>query len=85
MNLIDIMTWFLYFKDTMKSGLSSVTKRASQKLSRQHFGGNQGGNSNGPVPMELGHIKPQDKSRKILSRVNYNNFSQIGYYAKVCL
>ena len=65
MNLTDIMTLSLSFEDAMKSGAPSVTKHASQKPSGQRFGGNRGNSSSGAVPMELGHMKPQDKSRKI--------------------
>ena len=68
MNLTDIMTLSLSFEDTMKSGAPSVTKHASQKPSGHRFGGNRGNSSSGAVPMELGHIKPQDKSKEIYLR-----------------
>ena len=61
MNLMDFMMLSMLFECTVKSGPSSVTKYASQKTSGQHFGGNQGGSSNGAVPMELGHLKSQDR------------------------
>ena len=64
MNLMDIMMLSLPLKDAMKSGVPSVTKHAGQKPSRQGFGGNQGNSSSGAVLIELGHMKPQDKSRK---------------------
>ena len=82
MNMMDIMTLSLLFEDAMKSGAPSVTKHASQKPSGQHFGGNQGNSSSGAVPMELGHMKPQDKSRKDLSKVHCYNCIKIGHYAK---
>ena len=75
MNLTDIMMLLLSFEDAMKSGAPSVTKHASQKPSGQHFGGNQGSSSSGAVPMELGHMKPQDKSRRDLSKVCCYNCS----------
>ena len=81
MNLMDIMTLSLLFEDAMKSGVPSVTKHASQK---QRFGGNRGNSSNGPAPMELGHLKPQDKSRRDLSKVRCYNCGQVGHYAKDC-
>ena len=84
MNLMDIMALLLHFEDAMKSGLPSVTKHASQKPSGQHFRGNQGNSGNGAVPMGLGHIKPQDKSRKDFSKVHCYNYSQIGHYARDC-
>ena len=68
MNLTDIITLSLSFEDAMKSGAPSVTKHASQKPSGQCFGGNRGSSSSGAVPMELGHMKPQDKSRRDLSK-----------------
>ena len=68
MNLTDIMTLSLSFEDAMKSGAPSVTKHASQKPSGQHFGGNQGSSSSGAVPMELGHMKPQDNLEEIYLR-----------------
>ena len=66
MNLMDIMKLLLLFKDTMKSGLPSMTKHASQQPSGQRFGGNQDGSNNGAVPMKLSHLKAQDKSRRDL-------------------
>ena len=82
MNLTDITTLLLYFEDTKKAGSPSVTKHANQKPSGQCFGGNQGNSSSRAVPMELGHMKPQDKSRKALSKVNCYNCSQMGHYTK---
>ena len=84
MNLTDIMTLSLSFENAMKSGAPSVTKHATQKPSGQRFGGNRGSSSSGAVPMELGHIKPQDKSRRDLSKVGYYNCGQMGHYAKTC-
>ena len=84
MNLMDIMTLSLQFEDAMMSGAPSVTKHASQKPSGQSFGGNQGNSSNEAVPMEIGHMKPQDKSRKDLSKVHSYNCGQIGHYTKDC-
>ena len=85
MNLKDIMILLLKFKDTMKSGLPNVTNHTNQKPSRQHFGSNQGGSSNGPVLIELGHMKPQDKPRKDLLKVCCYNCGQMGHYMKDCL
>ena len=34
--------------------------------------------------MQLGHLKPQDRSRKDLSKVNCYNCDQMGHYAKDC-
>ena len=79
MNLMDIMTLSLSFEDAMKSGAPSVTKHASQKPSGQRFGGNGGNSSSGAVPMELGHIKPQDKSRRGFSKVCCYNCDQMGH------
>ena len=84
MNLTDIMTLLLSFEDAMKSGAPSVTKHASQKPSGQRFGGNRGSSSSGAVLMELGHMKPQDKCKKDLSKVCCYNCSQTGHYAKNC-
>ena len=84
MNLMDIMTLSLSFEDAMKTGTPSVTKHASQKPSGQRFGGNRGSSSSGAVPMELGHMKPQDKSRRDLSKVCCYNCSQMGHHAKNC-
>ena len=84
MNLTDIMMLSLSFEDAMKSGAPSVTKHASQKPSGQHFARNQGSSSSGAVPMELGHMKPQDKSRRDLSKVRCYNYDQTGHYAKNC-
>ena len=85
MNLTDTMTLSLSFEDAMKIGVPSVTKHASQKPSGQRFGGNQGNSSSGAVLMELGHMKPQDKSTRDLSKVHYHNCGQMGHYAKNCL
>ena len=68
-----IVMSLLHFKDAMKSGLPSVTKHASQQPSGQGFVGNQGNSSSGAVPMELGRMNPQDKSRKDLSKIHYYN------------
>ena len=68
----------------MKSGSPNVTKNVNQKTSGQLFGGNQGNSSSGPVPMELGCMKLQDKSRRVLSKVNYYNCGQIGHCMKDC-
>ena len=84
MNLTDIMTLSLSFEDAMKSGAPSVTKHASQKPSGQRFGGNRGNSSSGAVPMELGHMKPQDKSRRDLSKVRCYNCGQTVHYARNC-
>ena len=84
MNLMDIMTLSLSFEDAMKSRAPSVTKHASQKPSRQRFGGNRGNSSSGAVPIELGHMKPQDKSRRDLSKVRCYNCGQMGHYARSC-
>ena len=65
MNLTEIMTLLLSFEDAMKSGAPSVTKHASQKPSGQRFGGNRGNSSSGAVPMELGHMKPQENLEEI--------------------
>ena len=80
MNLMDIMMLLLLFEDSMKSGVPSMTKHASQKPSEQHFGGNQGNGSSGAVSMKLGHMKPQEKSKKDLSRVSCYNCSQVCHY-----
>ena len=80
---MDIMT-LLSFKDTMKSEAPSMTKHTSQKPSGQHFGGNQGNSSIRAVPMELGHLKQQDKSRRDLSKVDCYNCGQVGHYVKNC-
>ena len=74
----------LSFEDAIKSGAPSVTKHARQKSSGQRFGGNRGSSSSGAVPMELGHMKSQDKSRRDLSKVHCYNCSQMGHYAKNC-
>ena len=84
MNLTDIMTLSLSFEDAMKSGAPSVTKYATQKPSGQRFGENLGSNSSGAVPMELGHMKPQDKSRRDLSKVHCYKCDQVGHYTKNC-
>ena len=84
MNLTDIMTLSPSFEDAMKSGAPSMTKHASQKPSGQRFGGNQGNSSSGAVPMELGHMKQQDKFRRDLSKVSCYNCGQMGHYAKNC-
>ena len=68
----------------MKSGAPSVTKHASQKPPGQRFGGNQDSSSSGAVPIELGHMKPQDKSRRDLSKVHCYNCGQMGHYTKTC-
>ena len=72
----------LSFEDAMKTGAPSVTKHASQKPSGQRFGGNRGSSSSGAVLMELGHMKPQDKSRRNISKVRCYNCGQMGHYAK---
>ena len=82
MNLTDIMMLLLLFEDAMKSGAPSMTKHASQKPSGQHFGGKQGNSSSGAVSMELGHMKPQDKSKKKLSKVHCYNCGQMSHYAR---
>ena len=84
LSLTDIMTLLLQFEDAMKSGVTSVTKHASPKPSRQRFGGNQGNSSSGAVLMELGHMKPQDKSRRGLSKIRCYNCGQTNHYAKNC-
>ena len=84
MNRMDIMTLLLSFEGAMKSGAPSVTKHASQKPSRQRFGGNRGNSSSGAIPMELGHMKPQDKSRRDLFKVYCYNCGQMGHYVKNC-
>ena len=76
MKLIQIMMFSLQFEDAMKSELPSVTNHASQKISGQHFSGNQGNSSNRPVPMELGHMKPQDKYRRNLSKEYYTTVAK---------
>ena len=78
------MTLSLLFEDAMKTGAPSMTKHASQKPSGQRFGGNQGNSSSRAVPMELGHMKPQDKSRRDLSKEPCYNCGQVGHYAKNC-
>ena len=52
----------------MKSEQPSMNKHASQKTSGQCFSGNQGGNSNIPTPMELGHLKPQKNLEEVYHR-----------------
>ena len=84
MNMMDIMMLLLSFEDAMKSGAPSVTKHATQKPSGQRFDRNQGNSSSGAVPMELGHMKPQNKSRRDLSKVHCYNYGQVNHYTKNC-
>ena len=77
MNLTDIMILSLLFEDAMKYGSPSVIKHARQKPSGQHFGRNQSGSSSKPVLMKLHHLKPQNKSRRDISKLHCNRYGQM--------